>query len=72
LLANNAKIERSSNIDDFYPLSGKTGHPAKMGDPKITCPGKGPLDGHASNHPEFPTMDGKADNMIAGRHTDTR
>ena len=29
--------------------------------------GKGPLDGHASNRPEFLTMDGKADKMIAGR-----
>jgi len=24
-------------------------------------------DGQASNRPEFPTMDGKADRMIAGR-----
>jgi hypothetical protein len=29
--------------------------------------GKGPLDGHASNRPEFSTMDGMADRMIAGR-----
>jgi hypothetical protein len=29
--------------------------------------GKGPLDGHAGNRPESPTIDGKADKMIAGR-----
>src|SRR4029077_19906370 len=29
--------------------------------------GKGPFDGHASKRPEFPTMDGKVDRMIAGR-----